>query len=85
MHPSTWVLLGAAVAAAVYGPMVDSAFTWFYVPLTAFYAALLEWLDRRLGFRDRVRWGLTVAALGNLVNVVTGAICPMQQPSPQRR
>jgi hypothetical protein len=66
MHRSTWVLLGAATAAAVYGPLVDSAFTWFYVPLTAFYAGLLEWLDRRFGLRERVRWGLTLAALGNL-------------------
>lgn len=66
MHSSAWVLVVAAVAAAVYGPMVDSAFTWFYVPLTVFYAGLLEWIDRRLHFRDSVRWGLTIAALGNL-------------------
>lgn len=66
MHASARVLIGAAIAAAVYGPMVDSAFTWFYVPLTVLYAGLLEWIDRRLGLRARVRWGLTVAALGNL-------------------
>ena len=66
IHPSAWVLVVASVAAAVYGPTVNSAFTWFYVPLTVFYAGLLEWIDRRVGFQDRVRWGLTVAALGNL-------------------
>ncbi|NND84166.1 MAG: hypothetical protein HKN46_03360 [Acidimicrobiia bacterium] len=66
MHRASWVLGGAAAAAAIYGPTVDSAFTWFYVPLSVVYAGLIEWLDRRLGLRERVRWSLTVAALGNL-------------------
>lgn len=67
MHRASWALVLAAAAAAVYGPLVDSAFTWFYVPLTVAYALLLEWTDRRLHLRGRVRWGLTAAALGNLV------------------
>ena len=66
MHRATWVLVAAAVAAGIYGPLAESAFTWFYVPLTIVYAGLLELVDRRLNLREPVRWGLTAAALGNL-------------------
>lgn len=60
------VLLVAAAGFGVYGTLVDSRFTWFYVPLTVAYAGIVGWLHRRFRFNRLLLWALTVAALGNL-------------------
>ena len=64
------VLAAVLVAVAVYGTVVDSPVTWFYVPITAVLAGLVALIDRSARFSPAVLAALVAIAVGNLAGGV---------------